>query len=125
MVTGYDRLPFLFGVVCFLYRTKDVTAYATFFAIGRSTTTLRFRAVRDGKLLANQLVYGRSEDLHGHDAGGGHLNTLKIRTAADGTGTLRIDGNGKWYLSLIDMRKAAEPGFDYESNWATVTFQVR
>lgn len=91
----------------------------------KAGATLKFKVLRQGKPLANQLVYGSSEDFHGHDASGGHVNKLKMRTAADGTGTLRIDGDGKWYLTLIDMRKATEPGIDYESNWATVTFEVR
>jgi hypothetical protein len=40
MVTGYDHLLFLFGVIFFLYRLKDVWTYVTLFAIGHSTTLL-------------------------------------------------------------------------------------
>ncbi|TVV74587.1 HupE/UreJ family protein [Sphingomonas solaris] len=40
MVTGYDHLLFLFGVIFFLYRLKDVGKYVTLFAIGHSTTLL-------------------------------------------------------------------------------------
>ena len=40
MVTGYDHLLFLFGVIFFLYRLKDVGIYVTLFAIGHSTTLL-------------------------------------------------------------------------------------
>ena len=40
MVTGYDHLLFLFGVVFFLYRLRDVAGYVTLFAIGHSTTLL-------------------------------------------------------------------------------------
>src|SRR5688572_19963523 len=40
MVTGYDHLLFLAGVIFFLYRLKDVGLYATLFAIGHSTTLL-------------------------------------------------------------------------------------
>jgi hypothetical protein len=40
MVTGYDHLLFLFGVVFFLYRMKDVGIYVTLFAIGHSVTLL-------------------------------------------------------------------------------------
>ena len=40
MVTGYDHLLFLFGVIFFLYRMKDVAAYVTLFAVGHSTTLL-------------------------------------------------------------------------------------
>src|ERR1043165_8480833 len=38
MVTGYDHLLFLTGVIFFLYRLKDVLLYVTLFAIGHSTT---------------------------------------------------------------------------------------
>jgi hypothetical protein len=40
MVTGYDHLLFLFGVIFFLYRAKDVATYVTLFAIGHSTTLI-------------------------------------------------------------------------------------
>ena len=40
MVTGYDHLLFLAGVIFFLYRIKDVALYVTLFAIGHSTTLL-------------------------------------------------------------------------------------
>ncbi|MBB4631483.1 HupE/UreJ family protein [Sphingosinicella soli] len=40
MVTGYDHLLFLFGVIFFLYRMKDIGLYVTLFAIGHSTTML-------------------------------------------------------------------------------------
>lgn len=40
MVTGYDHLLFLFGVIFFLYRMKDIGIYVTLFAIGHSTTML-------------------------------------------------------------------------------------
>ncbi|MEJ5096329.1 MULTISPECIES: HupE/UreJ family protein [Sphingomonas] len=40
MVTGYDHLLFLFGVVFFLYRLKHIATYVTLFAIGHSTTML-------------------------------------------------------------------------------------
>mgnify|MGYP002653027927 CR=1 FL=1 len=40
MVTGYDHLLFLFGVIFFLYRMKDIGIYVTLFAIGHSSTLL-------------------------------------------------------------------------------------
>ncbi|MBR9790466.1 MAG: HupE/UreJ family protein [Pseudomonadota bacterium] len=40
MVTGYDHLLFLFGVIFFLYRLKDVGIYVTLFAMGHSITLL-------------------------------------------------------------------------------------
>lgn len=40
MVTGYDHLLFLFGVIFFLYRMKDIGIYVTMFAVGHSLTLL-------------------------------------------------------------------------------------
>ena len=40
MVTGYDHLLFLVGVIFFLYRLKDVVRYVSLFTIGHSVTLL-------------------------------------------------------------------------------------
>ena len=38
MVTGYDHLLFLLGVIFFLYRLSHIAVYVSLFAIGHSTT---------------------------------------------------------------------------------------
>ena len=40
MVTGYDHILFLFGVIFFLYRLKHIALYVSLFALGHSTTML-------------------------------------------------------------------------------------
>jgi hypothetical protein len=40
MVTGYDHLLFLLGVIFFLYKLRDVGLYVTLFAIGHSLTLI-------------------------------------------------------------------------------------
>jgi len=40
MVTGYDHLAFLVGVIFFLYRLKDIVQYVSLFTIGHSVTLL-------------------------------------------------------------------------------------
>jgi hypothetical protein len=40
MVTGYDHILFLFGVIFFLYGMKEIGIYVTLFAIGHLTTML-------------------------------------------------------------------------------------
>ena len=40
MVTGYDHLLFLCGVIFYLYRLKDIGTYVTLFAVGHSTTLI-------------------------------------------------------------------------------------
>src|SRR5215208_4454612 len=40
MLTGYDHLLFLVGVIFFLYKPKEVVLYVSFFTIGHSLTLL-------------------------------------------------------------------------------------
>ena len=40
MLTGYDHLAFLVGVIFFLYRLKDIVLYVSLFTIGHSITLL-------------------------------------------------------------------------------------
>ena len=40
MVTGYDHILFLLGVIFFLYRMKDIAIYVSLFAVGHSVTML-------------------------------------------------------------------------------------
>jgi len=40
MLTGYDHLLFLVGVIFFLYRTRDVLMYVSLFTLGHSITLL-------------------------------------------------------------------------------------
>ena len=40
MVSGYDHLLFLVGVIFFLYKIRDVALYVTLFSLGHSTTLL-------------------------------------------------------------------------------------
>lgn len=40
MITGYDHLLFLVGVVFFLYRSRDIVLYISLFTLGHSSTLL-------------------------------------------------------------------------------------
>jgi len=40
MLTGYDHLLFLVGVIFFLYKPKEILLYVSFFTIGHSVTLL-------------------------------------------------------------------------------------
>lgn len=40
MVTGYDHILFLIGVIFFLYKLRDVGLYVSLFAIGHSSTLI-------------------------------------------------------------------------------------
>jgi len=72
MVTGYDHLLFLAGVIFFLYRMKDIGAYVTLFAIGHSTTLLlgvlldiRANAYLIDAIIGLSVVYKAIDNLDG------------------------------------------------------------
>ena len=46
MITGYDHLLFLIGVIFFLYKSKDIIIYVSLFTLGHSSTLL-FGAFND------------------------------------------------------------------------------
>ena len=46
MITGYDHLLFLVGVIFFLFKSKDLVIYVSLFTLGHSTTLL-FGAFND------------------------------------------------------------------------------
>jgi len=49
MVTGYDHILFLTGIIFYLYRLRDVAVYVTLFALGHSITLI------SGALLGTQV----------------------------------------------------------------------
>jgi hypothetical protein len=64
MVTGYDHLLFLLGVIFFLYRMRQVVGYVTLFAVGHSVTLLygvltatRMNAYAVDAIIALSVVY--------------------------------------------------------------------
>jgi len=82
MVTGYDHLLFLAGVIFFLYRLKDVALYVTLFAVGHSTTLLlgvlmgwRVDAYLVDAIIGLSVVYKAFENLGGFRRLGFELNT--------------------------------------------------
>src|SRR5688572_29846180 len=82
MVTGYDHLLFLAGVIFFLYRLKDVALYVTLFAIGHSTTLLlgvlmgwQVDAYLVDAIIGLSVVYKAFENLGGFRRLGIELNT--------------------------------------------------
>lgn len=82
MVTGYDHLLFLAGVIFFLYRLKDVALYATLFAIGHSTTLLigvlagiHANAYIVDAIIGLSVVYKAFENIGGFKRLGIHIDT--------------------------------------------------
>jgi hypothetical protein len=70
MVTGYDHLLFLAGVIFFLYRLKDIGVYVTLFALGHTITLLsgvlfdlRVNAYLVDALIGLSVAYKAAENL--------------------------------------------------------------
>lgn len=51
--------------------------------------------------------------------------TRSARTDESGRFTVKIDHKGVWYVRTINMVESKKEGIDYESNWATLTFEIR
>ena len=87
--------------------------------------TLEVRVLKDGKALANQLLYASYEGFHAHDDEGGHREAIQTRTDDNGLARLELAESVRGYIRLIHMEKVQEEGVDYESNWATLIFEVQ
>lgn len=86
---------------------------------------ISFRVLYRGKPVANQFVKASYEGFHGHDASGGHIGSFEMRTDKDGRAGFLLNNKALWYIALIHMKKINDPEADYQSDWATVTFQVK
>jgi len=44
---------------------------------------------------------------------------------ASAAARVKIAGGGKWFIKFIHMTKLNEANLDYESKWASLTFEIR
>jgi uncharacterized GH25 family protein len=86
--------------------------------------TLEAIVLADGEPVAGQLVYASYAGFHSHDDSGSHREAATLRTDEKGIVHVEISRSGRWYLRLIRMLPSDDEGVDYESNWATLTFEV-
>lgn len=84
--------------------------------------TIGFRALLKGQPMAGQLVYASFTGFQARDGQSGRA--VKLRTDADGRGSFKVTQAGAWYVTLINMQKTTGDA-TYESNWSTVTFEIR
>lgn len=82
---------------------------------------LRVRTLVDGKPAANQYVlYG------GRTLSASRIEQKSVRSNGEGVASIPVSSRGTWYVKFINMaRLSGDPAADYESKWATITFQVR
>ncbi len=72
MITGYDHILFLIGVIFFLYKPKEILIYVSFFTIGHSLTLLlgvlldlQINAYLIDAIIALSIVYKGFDNLNG------------------------------------------------------------
>jgi hypothetical protein len=84
--------------------------------------TIAFRCLVDGRPVFRQLVVvgGRVGS-----TGDARLPSRELRSDNDGVVRVVIDRPGRWYVKFIHMVRVNDPDADYQSKWATATFEVR
>ncbi len=81
--------------------------------------TFEFLCLKDGKALANQFV------MAGRELNGVIIAAPSVRTDKKGIAKIKLEDAGKWYVKFINMTPLKDPKINYESKWATLTFEIR
>lgn len=81
--------------------------------------TFEFLCLKDGKPIVNQFV------MSGREAAGKLITGANVRTDKKGIAKVKLNGKGKWYVKFIQMTKLSKPELDYESKWASLSFEIR
>lgn len=81
--------------------------------------TIELLCLKEGKPIANQFVMAGWET-------DGRLSP-PLHTRSDGRGIARVtlQAAGKWYIKFIHMTPVKDSRVNYESQWATLTFEIR
>ena len=85
----------------------------------RAGDTLAVRCLVDGAVITDQLT------IAGGERDGRPMEEVRTRTDAHGVARFAIVSPGKWYIKFIRMVPVRGDSVNYESKWATLTFQVR
>ncbi|MDQ3753709.1 MAG: DUF4198 domain-containing protein [Acidobacteriota bacterium] len=81
--------------------------------------TIEVLCTLDGRPLANQYV------LAGRERAGRMSRQISTRTDANGIARFRLHSTGKWFIKMIHMTPLTDAEVNYESKWATLTFEIR
>ncbi len=81
--------------------------------------TLEALCLKDGQPIVNQFVAA------GREAGGRELPAVNMRSDGKGVARIKLNGAGKWYVKFIHMAPLNNPQINYESKWATLTFEIK
>jgi hypothetical protein len=87
---------------------------------------MSIQVMYDGKPLANQLVYVSNANREAPEkATIPEISEYRLRTDENGRATFEITEKAKWYIQMIHMQKVDDEDADWESNWSTITFEIR
>jgi uncharacterized protein DUF4198 len=81
--------------------------------------SLAVRCLVDGKPITRQLV------IAGGERGRQPIQEVRARTDDNGVARFALSAGGKWYVKFIHMTPVNTDSVNYESKWATLTFEVR
>jgi len=85
----------------------------------RAGDTLRLRVLVHGNPVARQLVM-----FGGRTTADARIEARTARSDANGVVAVPLRSAGTWYVKFIHMA-AVKDSVDYESNWASLTFEIR
>ena len=85
--------------------------------------------LHDGKPLANQQVFASHATFEPRQVGEVTVpqsSLYALRTDTEGRARFKITTQDKWYVQLIHMQQlTGDEDADWESNWSTITFEVK
>ena len=81
--------------------------------------TINLLCTVDGRPVPNQFV------MAGWESRDGNLHFLSQRTNAAGLVSFKLAGAGKWYVKFIHMTELSQSDLNYESKWASLTFEIQ
>jgi len=82
---------------------------------------ITFRLLYMGKPLGNQQVHISSREKPNKK----EAQETALKTNEKGEVSFKITNPGQWYIATIHMKEVDEDDLDYESNWATLTFEIK
>jgi hypothetical protein len=87
---------------------------------------MSFQVLFEGKPLKNQYVYVSHATREAPaNASIPELSAYSLRTDENGRAVFKITKKDKWYIQMIHMQKIDDEDADYESNWSTITFEIK
>jgi uncharacterized GH25 family protein len=107
----------------------------------KSGQRFRARILKDGKPLANELVFASHEGFREKNAEGRYKELATLRSDENGIIEWDLTAPGRWYIRFIHLTRLGDAEYwysnlliwlgveerriPYESLWATLTFEVR